>query len=548
MKYNEIEIKELLKIHSENTEQWIHDAREQNTTLKALITGEGFHEELINRIEHLESEDRANVRRKYSKDIRDLFSRTMTKRQNVFDANGGSENNQIKNDTIKNLLKERLSNFKSNKSLFAYLSEQYFQLSDIDPNGIDMLEYEQIDEEFDLYPTYKSIYDIRYYKAKGQLVDYIIFEPKVNQETSVKSWRVVDDVTDWTFTEVQGQFILNEDKTFEHPFGQVPCVILSEKEVVGSQLRLSSVHDITELAKNYARDKSILTIYKFQKGIPIHWRYSSKCKSCAGLRKTGDKACTTCNGKGYPLKADVSDIHMIPIPERDQPFLGDKVAGFSSPDLETWKQYKEDIKDAELIIEDTIWGTDKTHKSEFNNETATGRYIDIQPITNKLNSYSDTVEYVYNTFANWTLNFVDQTKVKTENIYHRSFGRRYIIESPDVLLEKYGKAKENGDNNTILDKLMEELILSKYKSDPYMQSLMLKKMEVEPYIHLAVKDVNEMFGRIEANKKVLFPKFWQQCDKDKTSEQLESEWMEYFNNKNTIKDESSTISTPPSEG
>ena len=38
-------------------------------------------------------------------------------------------------------------------------------------------------------------------------------------------------------------------------------------------------------------------------------------------------------------------------------------------------------------------------------------------------------------------------------IYQRSFGRRYIIESPDVLMEKYGKAKEQGDNNTILDKL-----------------------------------------------------------------------------------------------
>jgi len=549
MKYTEEEIKAILKFHSENTEQWVKDAREQNTTLKALITGDGFHEELIDRIEHLESADRALVRRKYSKDIRDLFSRTMIKRQNVFDANGGSENIKIDNDTIKELLHKRLSSFKSNKSLFDYLAEKYFQLADIDPNGVDMLEYEPIGDDFNLYPTYKSIQHIRYYEPKGQLVDYIVFEPEVNEELNLKTWRIVDDETDWTFVDVQGDFVLDKNKTFKHPFGQVPCVILSATEETGSKLRLSSVNDITELAKDYARDKSVLTIYKFQKGVPIHYRYGQpKQKSEAGINKTGNSPGANVDGKGISYKGDVSDVYYVPIPKDGQPVLGDKIAGFVSPDLETWKQYKEDLRDAELLIEDTIWGTDKTHQSEFGNETATGRYIDIQPITNKLNSYSDTVEYVYNTFANWTLNFVDQTKTKDEKLYHRSFGRRYIIESPDVLLDKYGKAKEQGDNNTILDKLMEEIILSKYKSDPYMQSLMLKKMEVEPYIHLSVTEVNDMFGKIEANKKVLFPKFWQQADTDKHAEELEKEFEEYFNTNNLIKNESSTIEMSPAKG
>jgi len=103
MTYTEDEVKELLKQHSGKTEQWIFEAREQHKTLKALVTGEGFHEELIKKIEHLESNERSIVRKKYSKDIRDLFSRAMIKRQNVFDANGGSENNRIGNDTIKYL-------------------------------------------------------------------------------------------------------------------------------------------------------------------------------------------------------------------------------------------------------------------------------------------------------------------------------------------------------------------------------------------------------------------------------------------------------------
>lgn len=544
MTYQEEDIKLLLKKHSEEKDQWVIEARENSKSLKALVNGEGFQEELIEHIEHLESQERAEVRRKYSKDIRDLFSRVMKKRQNVFDANGGSENNNISNKTIKEDFIKTISNFKSNKSLFKYLSESYFQLTDIDPNGVIMLEYELEDEEYNLYPTYKSIEDIRYYKSKGQLVDYIIFEPKVHEDTLVKSWRFVDDTMDYTFTEIQGEFIINEDKTFEHPFGEAPCLVLSEWSKTGSEVRLSPIHNITELSKDYARDKSILTIYKFQNGMPIHWRYGSKCKTCNGLGKVGDNDCTSCDGKGNPRKADVSDMHIIPIPKEGQPFLSDKVAGFTSPDLETWKQYKEDLTHAELVIDDTMWGTDKTHYSEHKNETATGRYIDLQPITNTLNTYSDVVEYVYNTLANWTLNFIDQTKKPEEIQYMRSFGRNYIIESPGVLVEKYGKAKENGDNNTILDKMLEEYILSKYKSDPIMQEEMLKKAKVEPYVHLSPSEVYEYFGRIEVNKKVLFNDFWEEANKDQTFEKLKEEFNTYFNNHNTIENESSKASTP----
>lgn len=549
MTYNEEEVKQLLTMHSQNTEQWVEDAREQSKTLKALVNGVDFHEELIQHIEHIESKDRANVRRKYSKDIRDLFHRVMIKRQNVFDANGGSEYFDVKSEKIKEDFKNRLTNFKASKSLYKYLSEVYFNLTDTDPNGVIMLEYKKNNNNHDLYPSYKSIDDIRYYASSGQTVDYIVFEPKVNKGTLAKTWRVVDSKTDWTFIELSGVFTLVKDKTFIHPFGKAPVIILSEHCIVGSEVRLSPINPITELAKDYARDKSVLTIYKFQKGNPIHWRYGDvRCKTCQGLGKTGEKTCSACDGKGQRKKQDVSDIYYIPVPKEGQPTLGDKIAGFTSPDLDTWRQYKEDLRDMETLIEDTVWGTDKTHQLEQTNETATGRFIDMQPVTNTLNGYSSVVEYVYNTIANWVLNFVDLTKDKEEQLYNRTLGRRYIIESPDVLMSKYGEAKKNGDNNTILDKLLEEYILSKYKSDPTMQEIMLKKSKIEPYLHLSYKEVFDYFGKVEANKKVLFQKFWQQADKEKTDEQLTNEFNQYFNTNNLIKEnESSTKETITNE-
>lgn len=520
-----------LKEKTEKHEDWVIEARANNTVLNALVTGKGF-DTLIERIEHVEGTKQSIARKKYVKDIRDLFNRVMKKRENVFQATGGSEKLLLENETIKSKFYDIEGNFKSNKSLFQYLSENYFQLCDIDPNGVIFLEYKDKEKT---YPTYKSIQDIRYYESNGQLVDVIVFEAK-EKENGNRIYRVVDSLTDWTIIENSGVYVIDESKTFQHPFGFVPAIILSEKNEVGSEVRLSPLNSVLELSKDYARDKSVLTIYKFLSGFPIHWRYVSTCRACNGVGKTGDgKVCGTCDGKGYLTKGDVTDMVTLPLPKEGQPNIAPNIAGFISPDLETWRQYKTDLKDLENKIEDTIWGTDRIEQSK--SETATGRFIDVQPVINALNSYSQTVEYVHNTLANFILNFIDVVKKKEERYYYISYGRRYIIEGADTVLEKYQTAKEKGDNNTILDKLLEEFVLSKHKSDPYMQSVNLKKIKVEPYVHQTIEQINSIYGKDEAFKKIIFQKFWETANPDKTAEELSNEFLNYYQN------EKSKIST-----
>ena len=140
-------------------EKWVQDAREYSRTLKALVDGKNFKEELINRIELLESDKRSIARQKYSKDIRDLFSRILEKRENVFQANGGSEEIKIKSEAQKEQFISLIEDFKGGKSLTKYLSEYFFRCLDTDPNGVLFLEYKT--EPLDIYPTYKSIKDIR---------------------------------------------------------------------------------------------------------------------------------------------------------------------------------------------------------------------------------------------------------------------------------------------------------------------------------------------------------------------------------------------------
>lgn len=526
-------INKIKELSTNGTPAWVTQARDNSVIYKALVDGENFCDVLINKIEHIESSAKAEVRKKYSKDIRDLFERVMKPRENVFQANGGSEKLILINDRMRDIFIKTQSNFKSNKSVFKYLSEVYFNLSDVDPNGLIFLEYRTQLGSKTIYPTYKSIDDIFEYEPNGQKVEYVAFNPveKVIGTTTQKVWRLVDDKYDRTISEI-GESILIV-KQFEHPFGEVPGLILSEKEKIGTNIRLTAIEKIIELSKDYARDKSILTIYKFQKGYPIHWRFVTQCRTCQGTGRNAksDTSCNACSGHGYIKNTDVSDMVTIPIPDIDQPNIAPNIAGYVSPDLKTWEQLKIDMKDFEMVMKDTIWGThlySSQNKNLQETETATGRYIDVQPIINNLNIYADTIEYMDNTICNWILNFIDPVKNKLERIYNKTYGRRYIIESPDVILQRYQEAKKSSDSSTILDKLLEEFILAKYKNDQAMQNVMLKKKAIEPYVHMSFDQVNTAFGPEEAYKKELFNKFWAICDENATEEVLKSQFETYI--------------------
>ena len=533
MTFLETEVIPLLLKHKDRAPDWVNTARETHRTLEALVNGIGFDKELIEQIEHIESSKRAEARKKYSKDIRDLFFRVTSKRQNVFDASGGSEVINIDNEVLRVNFTNSISNIKNNNSLFSFLEKDLFNLVDVDPNGV-ILTATKKDKPY-LY--HKSIQDIRYYQSDGQQIEYIIFEPKQINDSSIKEWTIIDDVNFWIIKESNGIFLIDYDKSLPHGFSKTPCLVLSNIQILGSELRKSTLYPIIELSKEYARDKSILTIYKFLNGFPIHWRYVSQCRVCNGSGKIQNKqgiydGCGSCGGSGYLKKSDVTDMVTLPLPREGQPNIAPNIAGYIAPDLDTWERMKEDLRDNEDLINDTLWGTNTIKITEKGKETATGRYIDTQPIINELNKYSNLAEYMYNTIANQVLYYIDPIKTddSDELVFYKSFGRRYIIESPDVLIENYEKSKEKGANNTILDKQLEEVLTAKYKNDPNSLSLILKKAKIEPYVHYTTKEVFDYFGQEESQKKYIFHEFWKDADKNKDEDVLKIEFQEYFNN------------------
>jgi hypothetical protein len=125
-------------------------------------------------------------------------------------------------------------------------------------------------------------------------------------------------------------------------------------------------------------------------------------------------------------------------------------------------------------------------------------------------------------------------KPKTKEFnYHFNYGRRFIIQSSETIIKEYNEAKNQGSNNTILDKLLEEYLISQYHNNIPMLEEELKKSRVEPYIHNSISEINEIFGPSEANKKVLFQKFWPGANKDQSVEDLTNDFNQFVKDNTT---------------
>lgn len=508
--------------------EWIVQARNDNDYLKALVLGIEFKEFLIKKFEKIESDDRMVARKKYAKDIRDLFSRVLEPRSNIFTASGGSFINTV--TAKKDKLIDHLKHFKGQKSLDAYLAENFFRLSDTDPNGLIFIEYKGEDK---IYPTYKSIQDIYEYESDGQLLNWVLFAPvkKTINDRVVQVWRFVDKEKDYTIYDDGGTWTVSKNETFPHPFGSPPGIILSDIQKMGSEIRISSLYPVLELAEEYAQDKSVKGLYKKFHGFPIHWRYAQQCRKCTGSGKDGKgNSCTNCGGKGQMGASDVTDIRTLEMPrDKEDPIVAPNPEGFISPDLETWDRMSEDLKNNEQLVESTVWGTSRVR--DANNETATGRFLDVQPIMTKLDWYTNNVEFVHNQILFYVENWLNG-KAKSKRDLIKIYGRRFIIESPDVLTERYNKDRESGANSTILDKDLDEILLAKYRTNPQLLDEMQKKRKVEPYVHQSLAEVNTIFGQEEAYKKVWFVNFWEDLGKlsiqNSTVEQLQKQFVAFF--------------------
>ena len=120
-------------------------------------------------------------------------------------------------------------------------------------------------------------------------------------------------------------------------------------------------------------------------------------------------------------------------------------------------------------------------------------------------------------------------KPKEKKVSSISYGRNFVLETVNTVLERYELAREAGNNATILDRLYHEYLLTKYKSDNVGLQISITKSKVEPYLHFTVEQVKEVRGDKAAQKKMLFDEWWKALTNlDQNSDTLKAEFNTWF--------------------
>ena len=522
---------EVVKYVKKNQTLSVHitDARVYSKTLKALIKGEDYKGELI-KIDHIESDNKKIARDKYTFSMKDVFKRLSNNIENIWTSSGGTKVYDIDNEEKRKEFIAHVSDIRGGQSVEEWNKNNWTPVYHYDPAGVTFLEYDS-QRDIDPFPVNKGINNIRNYIPNGICVEVILFEPKTIKATGgdVKEWRLVDDVMDYIVTEAGDSFVINDEKSFPHPFGRTPALINSDLIDPDNGNRLSPFDSVIELAKEYLRDKSIKTIFKFTQGFPLFWRYVTYCKECSGTGKSGTEgSCGTCSGHGIVKRRDVTDSVDMPVPTKDDPILN-PLAGFITPPIEIWDKFQSELDLLERVMELTVWGALVEGEKST---TATGRILDIQPIIQTLNSYSTPAEKRERKITEMLANFFFPDKDKSKPISSISYGRMYSILSSSSSLEMYHKSKENGDNNTILDALYLQILLSMYKSDPVSLRINTIKSDVEPYLHYDLEQIGKVFGSEEAQRKILFQEWWSSIIiGNKNALKLDEEFSVWFDEK-----------------
>jgi len=466
----------------DNPDTYIKKLREYHERLNMHVHGENL-AQYLTQISGLENQQQIKLRQKYARSNKNLFADLLRPTDKIFSAKGGNKEFMFSTRDKAQEFRDKLGNITSGLSLQKWLQHWFLDKYVTDPNGIILIE----NADGEAWPTYKSIKTIRDYRFNGQRLEYVIFEPVTYKidNVDVKFVRVYDDEQDKLFRlDEDGKLVLQEDFTYENHWDYVPGFIISDIVNTITGYKKSAIDPEVELADEYLRDASVKTIYKFAHGFPLFWMYLQTCPTCKGEGEIKGKTCQTCNGSGYSTKKDVSDIIGIKPPETEEtPRITPDIAGYVTPPGDNLQQMTGELKLLRDMMYHSHWGT-VIQKSD--NETATGRFIDAQPVNERLNKYADSVENIEKLVVNALGDFYYEDAFKGASI---NYGRRYIIEAPDQLFDKYVKGKNQGAHPVVQNHMVDQYFQAQFANDNFNLTISRKLYKLDPFPHLDIKDV-----------------------------------------------------------
>ena len=513
--------------------------RSEHKTLDIYFNG-GDIASQIEKITNFENSGQRKLREKIARSPKDVVHKLLKQFNKTFSATGGSQNIEIKPDKRGEEFSSLLSELPEGISLNKWMQDYWLEAYITDPNGLVFIESEKGDNPKP-YPTYKSINIIHDYTATWQNVDYLILNHGnyIINKKETKVFRVIDDekdalyyVEDKTLKEFETE---NEAHVLNHKKGFVPAILVSDLIDKKTNGRKSFINKIDELLKEYVRESSVLSIFKFLHAYPKYWQYASSCKRCNGTGKITNKenneqiSCSSCKGSGLHLTLDVSDGIQLPLPKNNNPILAPNIAGFVVPPIEAWGKMEETLDRLEKKMEFAMLGT---YSEGEKSNTATGRFIDSQPLITELYKFSITEETLKGKIADFMAIWLYGKDYGTISIKN---GKRFVAEHPDVIFEKYTKAKEKHAPVATLDYLYKQYLLSEYMNDIKMYDQKLKEFCVEPLVHFTIQELDGLTTdmSIKVQEKIYYSEWIVSgIEWTKDIKTLKEEFNSFINSKN----------------
>lgn len=506
----------------------IAKAAEYNKKMRMHLYGEDLSVHLKT-INGFEQDALHKLRVTYARSNKDLFARLSRPLDKIFSAKGGSTYYQLPET------KERKAVQLCNDIRHGYSVKKWNELFWLkhyldDPNGIIMMEMAPQPELQQLrkagksfvFPTYQPITNIFDYQPKGAELDYIVFKVSEAEKKAASinpNWqvyRIVDDAMDYwvRWDSGLGVGIVLTEHSYVNYFGRVPAMLCSDiphSRIEG--LMVSFFDEVIELADHFILKGSIKITHDFMHGFPKYWEYADDCHKCGGTGLYDGAECDYCKGTGRSPMVRVSDVKVLTPPtSKDDAVIAPNVGNYIEPSKIFWEIATSDITDLENLMHFTLYGAESRVQSKGMSvgkkgdvKTATEVVDDVKPEADRLYDVSEAAERIDKFIRDLAIQVQVQANYAGAMV---NYGRRYMLEGPDTIWEKYCDAKVKKAPISALDDLYVEYIEAKYSTDPVKMAILRKLMRVEPFFHQTAAEVKALMPAEDDYKAKLYFGEW----------------------------------------
>lgn len=525
----------------------LDEARRLNAKMMLHLHGTGMKNALA-QMQYFENADIYKSRREYALSNVDLFERVLNEEQQIFTARGGSAYFNLPEHQEQEM-HGHLADVVYGMSLRRWVATFGINAYRADPMGVIFMEAERCSDDSGYegsdnngsagssvprcYPVYKSTADIWDYLPNGRRLEYVCFtltddelelygiEPKsdaagevgsragVKQPAQHKYFRFVDDGQDIIVMrqDSSGSVVQVDLKNgYSNPivglWNRVPGFIVSDLVRFSDPGSFDTpLSKVVELADAFLTDRSIKNLQQKYHGFAKAFEPLIRCFTCNGEGYVKGSACPDCTapgqdkGTGIKMRTTIADVFKIPMDMLTQDkapnFDAKRIYGYITPDIASWNKQDESLEALEGRLYRTYWGTCSTHVQGYNgsqgtHETATKTLVNLQPKYAVLNRTADWAEQTERMIANMYQEFYYGVEAPQSNI---TYGRDYILQTPEEILAEYYGMKANGVSDSMLDNQYEKYIKSLYQANPVQETVYRKKFDVEPFPHITAAEV-----------------------------------------------------------